>query len=179
MKALLSQAGHARQAAAGRASGGGPQSPATTVIVAAPAGTPVNLRDGHTDAEIRRFLSYRRVAVVGMSRDPSKDAHAVPLYLINHGYDVVPVNPSAAEILGRRCYPSASSVEGPIDILEVFRPSGLVPPVVLDALPRRPRVVWLQEGIHNEEAEDAAERAGADVVFNRCMLAEHRRLAAQ
>ena len=135
-------------------------------------------RDGHTDDEIRRLLSYRRVAVVGMSRDPSKDAHAVPAYLIGHGYDVVPVNPSAASILGRKCYPSASRVGGRIDILNVFRPSDQVLPVVLDALPKGPRAVWLQEGIHNEDAEGAARRAGADVVFNRCMLAEHRRLVA-
>ena len=137
------------------------------------------MRDDHTDDEIRRFLSHRRIAVVGMSRDPSKDAHAVPLYLINHGYDIVPVNPSAGEILGRRCYPYASRIEGPVDILDVFRPSCQVLPVVLDALPKRPRVVWLQEGIHDERAEEAAEHAGADVVFNRCMLAEHRRLVAK
>ena len=135
-------------------------------------------RDAHGDGDIRRFLSYRRVAVVGMSRDPSKDAHAVPRYLIRHGYDVVPVNPLAGEILGRRAYPAASAVEGPIDVLDVFRPSPQVLPVVLDALPKGPRVVWLQEGIHDAGAVEAAERAGAEVVFNRCMLAEHRRLVA-
>lgn len=135
-------------------------------------------RDAHGDDDIRRILSYRRVAVVGMSRDPSKDAHAVPRYLIRHGYDVVPVNPFAAEILGRRSYPSASAVDGPIDTLDVFRPSGQALPAVLDALPKGPRAVWLQEGIHSPEAEEAAERAGAEVVFNRCMLAEHRRLVA-
>lgn len=138
----------------------------------------MDARDGHGDADMRRILSRRRVAVVGMSRDPSKDAHAVPLYLIRHGYDVVPVNPLAGEILGRRSYPAASAVEGPIGTLCVFRPSEQALPAVLDALPKRPRAVWLQEGIHNAEAEEAARRAGADVVFNRCMLAEHRRLAA-
>lgn len=133
-------------------------------------------RDAHGDGDIRRILSYRRVAVVGMSRDPSKDAHVVPRYLIRHGYDVVPVNPLAGEILGRRSYPSASAVDGPIETLCVFRPSGQVLPAVLDALPKKPLAVWLQEGIHNSEAEEAAGRAGAEVVFNRCMLAEHRRL---
>lgn len=137
-------------------------------------------RDAHTDDQIRRILlSYRRVAVVGMSRDPSKDAHAVPRYLIGQGYDVVPVNPSADTILGRRCYPSPGAVDGPMGILNVFRPSDRALPVVLDALAKRPAVVWLQEGIHNAEAEEAAARAGARVVFNRCMLAEHRRLIAQ
>lgn len=136
----------------------------------------MDARDAHGDGSIRRILSYRRVAVVGMSRDPSKDAHIVPRYLIRHGYDVVPVNPLAGEILGRRSYPSASAVDGPIDILCVFRPSGQVLPVVLDALPKRPRAVWLQEGIHNAEAEGAAVRSGAEAIFNRCMLAEHRRL---
>ena len=136
----------------------------------------MDARDAHGDGGIRRILSYRRVAVVGMSRDPSKDAHIVPRYLIRHGYDIVPVNPLAGEILGRRSYPSASAVDGPIDVLCVFRPSGQVMPVILDALPKRPRAVWLQEGIHNAEAEEAAVRSGAEVVFNRCMLAEHRRL---
>lgn len=136
----------------------------------------MDARDSNGDGDIRRILSHRRVAVVGMSRDPSKDAHMVPRYLMRHGYDIVPVNPLAGEILGRRSYPSASAVDGPIDVLCVFRPSGQVLPVILDVLPKRPRAVWLQEGIHNAKAEEVAGRSGAEVVFNRCMLAEHRRL---
>ena len=136
----------------------------------------MDARDSNGDGDIRRILSHRRVAVVGMSRDPSKDAHMVPRYLMRHGYDIVPVNPLAGEILGRRSYPSASAVDGPIDVLCVFRPSGQVLPVILDVLPKRPRAVWLQEGIHSAKAEEVAGRSGAEVVFNRCMLAEHRRL---
>ena len=132
--------------------------------------------DPHTDGEIRSILSMRRVAVVGMSRDPGKAAHAVPKYLSENGFDITPVNPDAGEILGRRCYRDVADVEGEVDIVEVFRPPRDVLPVVESAIGIRPRVIWLQEGIHNRQAEDLARRAGIDVVFNRCMLAEHMRL---
>ena len=132
--------------------------------------------DPHTDDEIRSILSMRRVAVVGMSRDPGKAAHLVPKYLSENGFDITPVNPDAGEILGRRCYRDVADVEGEVDIVEVFRPSRDVLPVVEGAIGIRPRVIWLQEGIHNRRAEDLAREAGIDVVFNRCMLAEHVRL---
>jgi len=134
-------------------------------------------RDPHTDEQIRSILSLRRVAVVGMSRDPGKAAHYVPRYLSENGYDVVPVNPNADEILGRRCHPSVADVGGEIDVVEAFRPSWDVLPVVMDAIRAGPRVIWLQEGIHDPEAEGLARDAGVDVVFNRCMMAEHRRLS--
>ncbi len=111
-----------------------------------------------------------------MSRNPGKAAHYVPKYLSENGYDITPVNPTADEILGRRCYPDVAKVKGEADIVSVFRPSGDVLPIVENAIKMRPGVIWLQEGIHNSEAEDLAKGAGVDVVFNRCMLAERRRL---
>ena len=132
--------------------------------------------DNHTDDEIRKILSMKKIAVVGMSQHPGKDAHLIPKYLMNNDYDVTPVNPNADEILGKKSYDLVSEVPGEIDIVDVFRPSEDVLPVVQDALKKSPKVIWLQEGIHNKEAEELASKSGIDVVFNRCMFAEHRRL---
>ena len=111
-----------------------------------------------------------------MSRHPVKAAHFVPKYLSEQGFDITPVNPTANEILGKKCYPDISSVQDPIDIVDIFRPSEQVLPVVQNAIKKKPKVIWLQEGIHNEEAENLAREHGIDIVFNRCMLAEHQRL---
>jgi predicted CoA-binding protein len=133
-------------------------------------------QDPHTDDQIRQILSLKKVAVVGMSKNEEKAANYVPKYLISQGYDVVPVNPTADNILDRKCYPTLSDVPASVDIVDVFRPSDQVLPVIQEAIKIKPKVIWLQEGIHNEEAEDLARRAGIQVVFNRCMLAEHQRL---
>jgi len=132
--------------------------------------------DSHTDDEIREILSLKRVAVVGMSKNDYKAAHYVPKYLSENGFDIVPINPTSDEILGKKCYGSISDVEGDIDVLDVFRPSDLVLQVVKDAIKKKPKVIWLQEGIHNLQAEDLARKNGIKIVFNRCMLAEHQRL---
>lgn len=132
--------------------------------------------DPHTDEEIRKILSMNKVAVIGMSKNSSKAAHYVPRYLSENGYDIIPVNPSADEILGKKCYESVTDVSEDVEIVEVFRPSEEVLPFVQEAIEKKPKVIWLQEGIHNSEAEELARNAGIDVVFNRCMLAEHQRL---
>jgi len=133
-------------------------------------------RDSYTDDEIRNFLSLKKVAVIGISRSESKAAHFVPKYLSENGFDIIPVNPNSNEILSKKCYKEITEVEGDIDIVDVFRPSEDVLPFVIDAIKKNPKVIWLQEGIHNEEAENLAREHGIDVVFNRCMLAEHQRL---
>ena len=133
-------------------------------------------RDSYTDDEIRNFLSLKKVAVIGISRSKSKAAHFVPKYLSENGFDIIPVNPNSNEILSKKCYKKITEVEGDIDIVDVFRPSEDVLPFVRDAIKKNPKVIWLQEGIHNEEAENLAREHGIDVVFNRCMLAEHQRL---
>ena len=132
--------------------------------------------DEHTDDQIREILSLNKVAVIGMSKNSSKAAHYVPKYLSDNGYDVIPVNPSSDEILGKKCYDSVMEIDEPIDIVDIFRPSDQVLPFVKDAIKKKPKVIWLQEGIHNSEAEELAKIHGIKVVFNRCMLAEHRRL---
>ena len=132
--------------------------------------------DSYTDAEIRDILSLRHVVVVGMSKNDNKAAHYVPKYLSENGFDIIPVNPTTDEILGKKCYSAISDVDDDIDIVDVFRPSDHVLSVVKEAIKKNPKVIWLQEGIHNPEAEDMARKKGIKVVFNRCMLAEHQRL---
>ena len=133
-------------------------------------------QDPSSDEQIRDILSLNKVAVVGMSKNPSKAAHYVPKYLFENGYDITPVNPYSDEILGKKSYNSVSDVVGDVDIVDVFRPSDQVLPVIREAIKKKPKVIWLQEGIHNLEAEELARSAGIKVVFNRCMLAEHQRL---
>ena len=132
--------------------------------------------DEHTDDQIREILSLNKVAVIGMSKNSSKAAHYVPKYLSDNGYDVIPVNPSSDEILGEKCYDSVLDIDEQIDIVDVFRPSDQVLPFVKEAIKKNPKVIWLQEGIHNSEAEELAKSHGIKVIFNRCMLAEHQRL---
>lgn len=133
-------------------------------------------QDTTSDDEIRNILSLKKVAVVGMSKNTEKAAHYVPKYLSENGYDITPVNPTTDEILGKKCYSNISDIDKEIDIIDIFRPSEQVLPVVIDAIKKKPKVIWLQEGIHNLEAETLAKNAGIKVVFNRCMLAEHQRL---
>ena len=133
-------------------------------------------KDNHTDDEIRQILSLKNVAVVGMSKHPEKAAHFVPKYLTEQGYNIVPINPTADKILDRKCYSSVTEIDQPIDIVDVFRPSDQVLPFVEEAIKMKPKIIWLQEGIHNSEAEELARNQGIKVVFNRCMLAEHQRL---
>ena len=133
-------------------------------------------RDSHTDDEIKEIFSLKNVAVIGMSKNEAKAAHYVPKYLSQNGYNIMPVNPTTDEILNKKCYSSVEDISEPIEIVDVFRPSDQVLPVVQEAIKKKPKVIGLQEGIHNEEAEELARQAGIKVVFNRCMLAEHQRL---
>ena len=133
-------------------------------------------RDSHTDEEIKQIFTLKKIAVVGMSKHSIKAAHFVPKYLFEQGFDITPINPNADEILGKKSYPDISSLDHPVDIVDIFRPSEDVLPFVEDAIKKKPKVIWLQEGIHNIEAENLAREHGIDVVFNRCMLAERQRL---
>jgi predicted CoA-binding protein len=133
--------------------------------------------DNHTDSEIKSFYGLKNIAVVGMSTNEQKPAHFVPKYLIEHGFNVIPVNPTASEILGRRSYPYVADIPLNIDIVDVFRRSEDVPATVDDAIKKRGlRVIWMQSGIYNEQAENKAKENGIEVVYNRCMMEEHKRL---
>ena len=133
-------------------------------------------RYSYTDEEIKQVFRLKKVAVVGMSKHPDKAAHFVPKYHSEQGFDILPINPNATEILGKKSYQDLSSLEHHIDIVDIFRPSEDVLPFVEDAIKKKPKVIWLQEGIHNSEAEELARSNGIMIVFNRCMLAEHQRL---
>ncbi len=133
-------------------------------------------KDDHSDDEIKQIFSLKNVAVIGMSKHPEKAAHFVPKYLSEQGFNILPVNPTSSEILNKKCYSSVTEVDEPIDIVDVFRPSDQVLPFVKEAITMKPKVIWLQQGIHNQEAEELARKEGIKVVFNRCMLAEHQRL---
>jgi predicted CoA-binding protein len=139
-----------------------------------------------SDEELRGILRrYRTVAVVGLSRNPSKDSYKVAEYLLKAGYDIVPINPVAEEILGEKSYGSLlklpDKLKRSVEIVALFRPSEAVLPFVEDAIKLReeygaPHVVWMQLGIVNEEAAERARVAGMRVVMNRCMKVEHARL---
>ncbi|MDQ3883348.1 MAG: CoA-binding protein [Thermoproteota archaeon] len=134
-------------------------------------------KDSHSDDEIKKFYRFKNIAVVGMSKNEEKAAHYVPRYLIDHGYNIVPVNPTATEILGRKSYPTVSSIPDKIDIVDIFRRSEDVPSVVEDAITKEDiKLIWMQEGIYNKEAEKMAKKKNIPTVYNRCMMAEHRRL---
>ena len=133
-------------------------------------------KDKHSDDQIKKILEMKNVAVVGMSRHSEKAAHFVPKYLHENGFNITPVNPTSDKILEKKCYDKINDVPDEIDIVDVFRPSDQVLPIIKEAIKKNPKVIWLQEGIHNHEAEQLARDAGIDVVFNRCMLAEHQRL---
>jgi predicted CoA-binding protein len=134
-------------------------------------------KDSNSDDEIKKFYTLKNIAVVGMSKNEDKAAPYVPKYLIDHGYNVIPVNPTATEILGRKSYPTVSSIPDKIDIVDIFRRSEDVPSVVQDAINKDGiKVIWMQEGIYSKEAEEVAKEKSISTVYNRCMMAEHRRL---
>ena len=137
-------------------------------------------QDSHSDSDLKKIYLLKNIAVVGMSKNEEKAGHFVPKYLIEHGYNVIPVNPTiTTEVLGRKSYPSVADTPENIDIVDIFRKSEDVPAVIDDVISRKKddiKIIWMQEGIYNEEAEKRAKENGMDVVYNRCMMAEHKRL---
>ncbi len=129
-------------------------------------------------ALFRILTEAKTIAVVGASKNPEKDAHKIPKYLQEQGYRIIPVNPTADMILGERCHKSLSDVKEPYDVVDIFRPSEDVPPIVDEAIHGPARVIWMQLGIENEVAAKKAEAAGKIVVQNACMMIAHRKLAA-
>jgi predicted CoA-binding protein len=126
------------------------------------------------EAEILR--KYRTVAVVGISSREDRPSYRVARYLKEHGYHIIPVNPRETEVLGERCYPELCSVPEPVEVVDVFRRSWEVPRVVAEAISNGAKAIWMQEGIVHEAAARRARQAGLDVVMDRCMMVEHRKL---
>jgi predicted CoA-binding protein len=132
------------------------------------------------DAGIRRVLERtHRIAVLGIKIDSGQPAHYVPEYAQRAGYEIVPVPvyyPDATEILGERVYRKVADVPGDVDMVNVFRRPADIPPHVDDILAKRPSSVWFQLGIRNADAAERLARAGIDVVQDRCLLVELRRI---
>ena len=132
-----------------------------------------------TPAALRELLrEARTIAVVGCSPRPARASHEVARYLQSAGYTIVPVNPGHDEILGRRCYPSlaAAAQAQPLDVIDVFRRSDRAGAVVDEAIALRPRLIWLQLGVHDEAAAARAEAAGIPCIMDRCLMVDHQRL---
>ncbi|TLX98510.1 MAG: CoA-binding protein [Thaumarchaeota archaeon] len=140
-----------------------------------------------TSREVEILLGSRTIAVVGLSKDPSKESFSVSKYLKEQGYRIIPVNPTASKILGERVYPSLLEIPteeaGRVEVVDIFRPSEQVPPIVEQAIQLRkadganPKMIWMQLGIESPAAAEAAKRAGMAVVQNLCVRTEHRRAA--
>jgi Predicted CoA-binding protein len=125
------------------------------------------------------LLSTKTIASVGLSSNTEKESYWIASYLKEQGYHVIPVNPTATEIFGEKAYPDLESVPEKIDVVQVFRKPEDVPPIVDDAIKVGAKVVWMQEGIVNEEAAQKARQAGLQVVMDACMRATHRRLIGE
>ena len=125
------------------------------------------------DVAARILREYRRIAVVGISDRPERDSHRVAAYLAQAGYVIIPVNPNVTQVLGERCWPSLDDAPKPIEVVDVFRRSELVEPVVDAAIRVGAKALWMQDGVVNEAAAAKARAAGLLVVMDRCMLRDH------
>ena len=134
------------------------------------------LKEKHTSVEERILKEFRNVAVVGLSTNPERPSYGIASYLAEQGYNIIPVNPNARKIMGRKSYPELSSIPEKVEVVQVFRRSEDVMPIVEEAIEIRAKAVWMQEGVVNEEAAARARGAGLLVVMDKCMLEEHRRL---
>jgi predicted CoA-binding protein len=121
------------------------------------------------------WKSVKTIAVVGVSNKPDRDSHMVAKYLINAGFEVIPVNPRIDAFLGIKAYPDLLAIpsEKEIDIVNIFRKSSEVLPVVEEAVKIGAKAVWMQLGIINEEAAHVAKKAGLEVVMNKCIKVVH------
>ncbi len=129
--------------------------------------------------DVERILTTSKtLAVVGLSDNPDRDSHQIAGYLQQAGYRIIPVNPRIVEALGEKAYPSLRDIPERVDVVQIFRRSQDVPPIVDEAIAVGAKVVWMQSGIVHEEAAARAEAAGLTVVMDACMRSAHRALRA-
>lgn len=129
------------------------------------------------DELLEIYRTTSTIAAVGASSDPSKASHRIPAYLQSQGYRIIPVSPREGELFGERVYPSLAEVEGPVDVVNVFRPATEAPDIASQAAEIGAKVVWLQDGLVSNEAAEVARRAGMTIVMGLCMGTTHARLA--
>jgi uncharacterized protein len=127
-------------------------------------------------AIIQLIKESKTIAVVGMSKNPSKEAHKIPKYLKERGYKVIPVNPTADVILGEKAYKSLVEIPETVDIVDVFRPNEVTPDVVKSAVKLKPKLIWLQLGISNAMSREIAMEHNIPYIENKCLMVEHRKL---
>ncbi len=125
----------------------------------------------HISAAILK--GYRVVAVVGASPKPERPSYQVAQYLKDHGYRIVPVNPGCKEILGEKCYPSLKEIPFPVEVVDIFRQVDAIPAIVDEAIAVGAKAIWMQLGLEEPQAAQKAEKAGLQVVMNRCMKIDH------
>jgi predicted CoA-binding protein len=126
--------------------------------------------------EIKKIFQLETIAVVGMSPKPERPSHYVAMYLEEHGYNIIPVNPGHNEIAGMKSYPSLLDIPQTIDVVDVSRRSEYVLPIAESAVTVGAKALWLQDGVINEDGAALAEKAGLLVVMNDCMLRRHRQM---
>jgi len=132
-----------------------------------------------TDTDIASLLRRSRtIAVVGLSGAPHRDSHRVALYLQQQGYQIIPVNPTLREVLGQRAFPDLESIGHAVDIVDIFRRPEYVPAIAAEAIRTAARALWMQFDTVDPESAESASGAGMDVVVDRCIMVEHRRLVA-
>tara|TARA_B100001758_G_scaffold83684_1_gene71147 strand:- start:10496 stop:10891 length:396 start_codon:yes stop_codon:yes gene_type:complete len=125
---------------------------------------------------INKIFTMRSIAVVGMSPKPERPSHYVALYLKDNGYDIIPVNPGHSEIAGMKSYSNLLEIPSKVDIVDVFRRSEHVVPIVKEAIKINAKAIWLQDGVINEEAAQVATSKNLLFVMNDCMLRRHHQL---
>jgi hypothetical protein len=118
----------------------------------------------------------RIIAVVGLSDNPERPSHDVAAFLQDKGYKIIPVNPNIDSVLGEKSYPYLASIPGKIDVVDIFRKSADVGPIVDEAIEKGAKAVWMQLGVINEEAADKAVSAGLEVIMDLCMKIEYNRI---
>ncbi len=134
--------------------------------------------DNNITKQVKEILSTTQtIAVVGLSPKENRPSNMVARYLKEHNFTIIPVNPAQQEILGETCYPTLSAIPKSVDLVNIFRRSDDIPPVVKEAIAIGAKAVWMQEGIVNEEAAQEAHAAGLKVIMDRCLKVDHAVLA--
>lgn len=125
---------------------------------------------------IETILNYKNIAVVGISDNPERPSYDIASFLEEHGYNIIPINPALTEWKGKKCYPDLKSIPVEVDVVDIFRRPEAIPPIVDEAIAIKAKAVWMQQGIVNEEAAAKARAAGIEVVMDKCMRTEYKRL---
>lgn len=130
-----------------------------------------------TDSELMKILQEAKtIAIVGVSDKPNRDSYVVMRFLLDRGFNVIPVNPAYQQILGTKCYPDLQHIKEPVHIVDVFRRSEEAMTIVEDSVAIGAKTVWMQLGVINDDAADLAQRSGLNVIMNRCIKIEYSRL---